>query len=182
MAPVTSRMSNRRGTAVISLDLSATAIGPSVRLFALAQALTRCRAALPCARSGAPGLPVQSDLLEVGGLAEGLDPGSEAARERLRVQVREDVAEGVLGGNAVGQAQERLEPVVRVLAVEGDLGPGVLSTEDCADRDHNDIAKVVMAESSESWVGEISDVVGNRGAGVAVPARTPDRDSGSGIG
>ena len=51
MAPETSSSSSNFGMAVISLDLLSTATWPSTRCCSVAQALTKCKAALPEALS-----------------------------------------------------------------------------------------------------------------------------------
>jgi hypothetical protein len=73
------------------------------------------------------------------GRAQGGDPAGEAALEGGGVEAREDVAEGVVGGDAVGQAQGLPQPVVVRLAVQFDVGPGVLAADGGSDGDGNDV-------------------------------------------
>ena len=60
-------------------------------------------------------LAVDGDDLVLGRLVQGLDPAEEAALKLGGVEPLEKASEGVVGGDAVGQVKERLEPVVLTL-------------------------------------------------------------------
>jgi hypothetical protein len=62
---------------------------------------------------GAPHrLAVDGHHFALGDLGHGLDPLNKTALELLRVQASEDVSESIMGGDAVGQLQEGLEPLL----------------------------------------------------------------------
>src|SRR3712207_5735588 len=93
------------GIAVISLDLPLTSRWPSTKPCSLAQALTRCSG--PCARPRSkdrrrvlPSMAMTSRLK-----AATADCAQAAGLEGVRVDQHEHAPEGVVRGNAVGQAQ-----------------------------------------------------------------------------
>ena len=104
-APSSSNSLSSLGMAVISLDLSSTATCPKVRELAPTQALTRCRQVPSRTTAATQGLAIDLDLLDSQAVADGVDPGGEAVLEDGRGQVAEEVAEGIVGGDAVGQGQ-----------------------------------------------------------------------------
>src|ERR1043165_8322336 len=87
----------------------------------------------------AQGLAVDGNQAAIGRLDEGADPVEEALAEGGGVQAGEDPAEGVVGGDAVGQFQESLEPGELVVAVLLDIDPGVGAGDDGTDGEGDDI-------------------------------------------
>jgi hypothetical protein len=60
--------------------------------------------------------PINGDYLASGQGADGLTPFQEAVSKPLGVQPGEDPAEGIVGGNAVGQPQKSLQSSFLALA------------------------------------------------------------------
>ena len=79
----------------------------------------------------------------------------------------EDAAEGVVGGNAVGQTQEGLEPVLLGATVLGDVLPTIGSADDGADGDDHDVHEVVQSCAVDPWVFENCEMGLNRQSWVA---------------
>ena len=92
---------------------------------------------------------------------QGLDPAEEAALELVGVEPLEEAAEGVVGGDAVGQVEERLEPVVLDLAEVLDVVPGVGPGDDGADGDGDDVEEFVESGAVDAGVGQLGEVVGD---------------------
>ena len=84
--------------------------------------------------------------------------GSRRARTR---------AEGVVGGDAVGQVEEAGEPGPAVEAEFVDGGEGVGPGEDAADGDEDDVDQGVLAGALDARVLEVLEVVVERGGSVA---------------
>ena len=72
-----------------------------------------------------------------------LGPLHETALELLRVQPGENVAEGVVGGNAVGQVQKGAEPLLLALAEHLHVDPGIRAADYGADGDCHDVQQLV---------------------------------------
>ena len=112
---------------------------------------------------GAPeGLAVDGDDLPLGRLVQRLDPAEEAPLELVGVEPREEAAEGVVRGDAVGQGQEGLQPVVLGLAEVLDVVPGVGPGDDGADGDGHDVEQFVEPGAVDAGVGQFGEVVGGR--------------------
>ena len=110
---------------------------------------------------GAPeGLAVDGDDLALGRFVQRLDPTKEAPLELGGVKPLEEAAVGVVTGDAVGQVQEGLEPVVLGLAEVLDVVPGVGPGDDGADGDGDDVEQFVEAGAVDAGVGQVGEVVG----------------------
>ena len=100
-------------------------------------------------------LAVDGDDLVLGRLVQGLDPAEEAALKLGGVEPLEKTSEGVVGGDAVGQVKERLEPVVLGLTEVLNVVPGVGPGDDSADGDGDEIKEFVESRaSSQEWSSE----------------------------
>jgi hypothetical protein len=97
------------------------------------------RLALGPVEGASKGLAVDGDDLPLGRLVQRLDPAQEALLELVGVEPLEEAAEGVMRGDAVGQVQEGLEPVVLGVAEVLDVVPGVGPGDDGADGDGDDV-------------------------------------------
>jgi hypothetical protein len=99
----------------------------------------------------------------VGDLLHRLHPAQQAFLERARVDPRQDAREGVVGRDAVGQVKEPSEPGPAVEAELLDRGERVGPGEDTADGDEDDVDQGVFAGPLDAWVGEVLEVVLERG-------------------
>src|SRR4051812_34206274 len=137
-------VSSSAGIAVISFDLPSTSRWPSAKPCSLA--LTRCSG--PCARLRSKErrrvLPSIATTSRSNGLGKGLRPGAEAGLEGVRVDQHEDAPEGVVRGNAVGQAQERLQPRQLAAAVQRDVVPALGARDHRAHGDDQDIDQAML--------------------------------------
>src|SRR5262249_61329096 len=97
-------------------------------------------------------LPVHRDGLEPGRRAQLGHPLPEARRERLTVEGREHPVEGVVAGDAVGQLQEPLEPVVPGVAESLDLLETVGPADHRTEGDGEDVVEPVIPSASTARV------------------------------
>jgi hypothetical protein len=97
------------------------------------------RLALGPVERASQGLSVDGDDLTLGRLVQRLDPAEEAPLELVGVEPLEEAAERVVGRDAMGQVQERLQPVVLDLSKVLDLVSGVRPGNDGAEGDGHDI-------------------------------------------
>src|SRR6266542_2726337 len=109
--------------------------------------------------TAAGGLAVDGNGLEPAGRAQGRHPAAEAGSELAGVQGGEDAAEGVVGGDAVGQGQEAPEPVVLGMAEGLDVGPGLGPADDGAQGEDEDVAQGVQLGAIEAGVRQVGEVV-----------------------
>jgi hypothetical protein len=87
------------------------------------------------------------------------DPVGKAPRECLGVEQAEDPAEGVVRGDAVGQSEQRLEPVVLGVAVGLDRRPGFGARDDGTDGDADDVEQFVPPRALTARVEQVGEVV-----------------------
>jgi hypothetical protein len=100
------------------------------------------------------GFAVDGDVLEIQGPGDFGHPGGEASLELSWVECGEEASEGVVGGDAVGQAEKAFEPVVLGTAVLVDIDPGVGPASDGTDGEGNDIEQVVQAGTLQAGIGQ----------------------------
>ncbi len=93
-------------------------------------------------------------------LAQVGHPPGEARRELVPVQRREHPVERVVAGDAVGQRQERLEPVHAGVAEPLDLLEAVGPADDRAQGDDKDVVESVPLGPIHTRVGQIGKVPG----------------------
>ena len=91
----------------------------------------------------AQGLAVDGDEPAAAGADYGAHPAHEALLEGGGVEGGEDAAEGVVGGDAVGQVQEGLQPAPLVQAVGFHVGPGVGARDDRAESQGDEVEQAV---------------------------------------
>ncbi len=137
MQPFRHNMRSSSGMAVISLDLSSTAVWARTRRLAWAQALTRCRGPAPDpgrgnrARSGRRrARPGPRSVQRPPAPSPGSPP-----RTRSHPAVR---------GDAVRQLQEGAQPRLVELAEEGDGHEAVGAANDGQHRQHQDVRQGVQ--------------------------------------
>jgi len=70
-------------------------------------------------KGGFHGFAIEGDQRPLHELRHGLRPGEETGLKALRIEAGKNTAKGVMGGNAVGQSKEGLEP--RALALTKEL-------------------------------------------------------------
>ena len=93
----------------------------------------------------AKGFPIDGDGFTVEGLGNILHPSSKERLKAFGIDPCEETAEGVVGGDTVGQFQEFFKPCDFGVAVFGDLCPGVCAADDGAKRDHEDVVEAVAS-------------------------------------
>ena len=76
------------------------------------------------------------------------------AAQGVRVEPGEDAAEGVVGGDAVGQVEEAAEEVELGPAVALDLGPAVGPGQGAAQGQDDDIQQGVMSAALDAGIGQ----------------------------
>ena len=118
------------------------------------------RAGLPECRGR---LAVDGDVADPQGVADGGEPGQQAALQGQRVEAVEDALEGVVGRHAVGQVEEAGQPVAAALGEGLDLLPGVGAGDDGAQGDDDDVEQAVALAVLASWVAEGRSGAGWRG-------------------
>ena len=124
----------------------------------------------------AQGLAVDGDVLEIQGPGDLGHPGGEAGLEPFRVECGEEAAEGVVGGDAVGQAEEAFEPVVFGGAVLVDIDPGVGPANDGTDGEGDDVEQVVQAGTLQAGVGQ-SPEMGQQRAELSCGHAAPEKET-----
>jgi hypothetical protein len=102
-----------------------------------------------------------------------LHPGQEAGLERRRIEGGEDPAEGVMGGNAVGQVQEL--PEERLLAAPERLNghPAVGPRDHGANGDGHDVEQGVALGALDPRIGQRGKMRLQRAAGAGDHRGTP---------
>ncbi|MBL8799001.1 MAG: hypothetical protein JNM56_34265 [Planctomycetia bacterium] len=94
-----------------------------------------------------------------GGLDQGIDPLVKALLKGGRVEEGEDAPQGVMGGDAMGQSQEGLQPVELAVAILFDLDPGIGPGDDRTDGQAQDVPEIVVAAMFPAWVVEVGETV-----------------------
>ena len=89
------------------------------------------------------------------------------------IEAGQDAAEGVVGGDAVGQVEVAGEPVPAVAAELVDGGERVGPGEDAADGDEDDVDQGVLAGALDARVLEVLEVPLEGGRSDAVPCVAP---------
>ena len=87
-----------------------------------------------------------------------MKPIQQALLEGLRVEGVEEALEGVVGGDAIGQLQEGLEPVPAVVAEGLDALPVVGVGDDGTDGDGDDVQQEVLAAVDAAGILERAEV------------------------
>src|SRR5215210_7437572 len=75
----------------------------------------------------------------------GLHPAGEAHLERVRVDQHEHPPEGVVGGDAIRQSQDGLQPGLLAPPIERDVLPALGAGDHRTDCDHEDVDELVIA-------------------------------------
>jgi len=101
------------------------------------------RAAVGLVARAAQGFPIDGDGITLKRFSQFPRSAAEEVMEPLGVEPGEEPPEGVMGGDAVGQFQEFLEPVQLGAAVFNHLGPGVGAADEGAKSNHEDIVEQV---------------------------------------
>ena len=70
-----------------------------------------------------------------------------------------------MGGDAVGQRQEALEPIVLGGAELLDVGPGLGAADDGTQGNQEDVTQEVFLGPVDAGVGQVGEVVGERQRG-----------------
>src|SRR5262249_44187795 len=83
----------------------------------------------------------------------------------LRVEQAKDALEGVVGGDAAGQAQEAPEPTRTLLGEEGDVGPVIAVGNDTAQGHDEQVDEQMFGAASDAGVVQGSEVLLDRGHG-----------------
>ena len=91
----------------------------------------------------AQGFSIDGDCFTLEGFGKLPHPAGEEVMEPLGIELGEETAEGVMGGDAVGQFQEFLKPVKLGAAVFSYLGPGVGAADEGAKSNQEDIVEQV---------------------------------------
>jgi hypothetical protein len=78
------------------------------------------------------GFAVERDECPLGELCDGLGPGQEVLLKALGIEAGTDAAKGVVGGNAMRQGQEGLQPCLLALAKECHILEPFASGQQCA--------------------------------------------------
>ena len=120
----------------------------------------------------AKALAIDGHELAAGELDHRGHPLLEAAIEGPGVQATEDIAEGVVGGDAVGQVQEGLQPGEPGPAILGHGGPAVGPTDHREEGDGEEIDQFVAAVGA-SGVGHCFEGAGNLRGRLGVHAKAP---------
>jgi hypothetical protein len=107
----------------------------------------------------AQALPVERDHPSRKRRRDGFGPAQEAGLELLGVEGLEDAVEGVVGGDAVGQVEERLEPVDLGLPELLDIVPGLGAADDRAEGDRDDREQRMQLGPFDSRVFERREVL-----------------------
>jgi hypothetical protein len=102
-------------------------------------------------------LAVDGDDLPLGLLMQGLDPTEEAPLELVGVEPLEEAAVGVVAGDAVGQIEEGLEPVLLGLAEVLDVVPGIGPGDHGTDGDGDDVEQFMEAGAVDARVGQVGE-------------------------
>src|SRR5262245_11368669 len=121
----------------------------------------------PLAGRAAHGLAVDLHALEAAALADGVHPADEAVLEGPGAQGGEDAVAGVVGGDAVGQFQEALEPPPLGVAELLHVVEAVGAAEDGARGEDEDVLELVLLGAVNARVGQGGEVAGDRQVGLA---------------
>ena len=90
-------------------------------------------------------------------LAESVQPLDERLLQRHRVEAIKEPLEGVMGGNAVGQLQEALEPVLAAAGEGGHVNPGVGPGNNGTKGHDDDVQEQVTLAAIDAWVFEAAE-------------------------
>ncbi len=99
-------------------------------------------------------LAIDGDDFAGDGVAQGLGPGEEDFVEVGGIDQAEDAVEGVVGGNAAGQREPSLEPVLLATTPEGEVGEGLGAAERGVDADQEDVQQMVALGAAGARVGD----------------------------
>jgi len=91
----------------------------------------------------AQGFTVDGDRFAGEGFAEVLYPSGKEALKACGIDLGEEPAEGIMGGDAIGQFEEFFKLSGFGAAEFSHVGPGVRPTDDGAQRDHEHVVEVV---------------------------------------
>jgi hypothetical protein len=108
------------------------------------------------------GLAVDGDMAEAQFTTDGVDPGGETALESVRVQRGEDAVEGVVRGDAMGQAQAQgAQPRFLGASEDDDIDPGIAGRQYSSQGDEENVSKqMVVTKGRVSGIGQIPEVMG----------------------
>src|SRR5579875_3343563 len=105
------------------------------------------------------GFAIDGDVPYTQDGADLVQPAEQGGLQGLGLETVEDTLEGVMGGEAIGQLQEALQPV-QAFASEGfDVGPGVGAGDDGADGDGEDVAQQVTLAAVDAGIFETANVL-----------------------
>ena len=90
------------------------------------------------------GLAIQGDEHPLRALGDGLRPVHKTRLKALRMQAGKDAANGIMGGNPMGQSQQGLEPGLLALAKEFHVLEAFSAGQEGADSDDQDIEEVML--------------------------------------
>lgn len=104
-------------------------------------------------------LAVNGDDLAFGKFSDALNPIEEALLEGVWINPGEHVADGVVRGNAVGQLQEALEPVVLGAAKLFDADEGIGPADDRTDGQGEDVFEQVELGALDAGILDVGEAV-----------------------
>ena len=105
----------------------------------------------------AGGLAVQRDDLAVQALAQGLGPVGEGLGEGGGVEGLEEPVEGVVAGDAVGQAQEGLEPLLAGLPEVFHVIEALAADQQGAEGDGQEVGEFVFLGAFHAGIGQAGE-------------------------
>ncbi|PNW63844.1 UNVERIFIED_CONTAM: hypothetical protein BEN50_24770 [Euhalothece sp. KZN 001] len=118
-------------------------------------------------------LAVHGDQPPGGVPSDRLRPRDEASLERVGVERGEHAADRVVAGDAVGQVEEGLEPVVLGLAEAFDVGGSLGAADHREEAEGEDVCKAVHDVVPGPGVGQVAKIAQQIARGVGFHARTP---------
>lgn len=112
----------------------------------------------PCRQRPAQRLAVQRDDCLGDGLPQALRPAGERVEKFGGIEGGEDAVERVVRGDAVAQAQERLEPILLGVTEFFHVIERLAATEQGADRDDQDADQVMLLGAIDARIGQMVEV------------------------
>src|SRR6516165_2609666 len=102
-------------------------------------------------------LSVDSDVPNTQRFVEGVQPLDESLLQRHGVEAIKDPLEGVMGGDAVGQLQEALEPVLAAAGEGSHVNPSVGPGDNGTKGHDDDVEEQVTLAAVDAWVFEAAE-------------------------